>query len=202
MILMYLPDVLKFLNRIGVRNVNDHVMRAYGGVDGVGDDVGTYVVKPLYEIDLRAADLSAVVVSFACGVQPVTNHTEVQDMMAIHKHSSASSVLSNNTFVVSSRNDSMYGKRMRDVHFATFLVNSNAVIRFRKSDHKVVVADMLVGVGRYDAYNIANRAVQKFIAKKDDKISDLSSMEVDKTLSTEQVNICLYYHTRIGRGIY
>jgi len=199
MILMYLPEMLKFLNRIGVRNVNDHVMRAYGGVDGVWDDIGTHVVKSVYKIvENQQTD---VVVSVACGVQPVTNHTEVQDMLAVHQQPSASSVLPDNNFVVSSRNDSMYGKRMRDVHIARFSVNSNAVIRFRKSDHKVVVADILVGVGRYDAYNIANRAVQNFIAKKDDKISDLTSIEVDKTLSTEQVNICLYYHTRIGRGI-
>jgi len=82
----------------------------------------------------------------------------------------------------------MYGKRMRDVHIGGFLVPSNTVIRFRKSDHKVVVPDMLVGVGRYGAYNMANRAVQMFMSKNDDKVSDLTSMEVDKTLSTEQVN--------------
>jgi len=50
-ILMFLPDMLKVLNRIGVLTVNDHVMRAYGGVDGVGDDVGTHVVKSVYKID-------------------------------------------------------------------------------------------------------------------------------------------------------
>jgi len=101
---------------------------------------------------------------------------------------SPSRVLPDNTFIVSSRNDSMYGKRMRDVHIAGVLVRSNSVIRFRKSDHKVVVPDMLVGVGRYDAYSMANRAVQMFMSKNDDKVSDLTSMEVDKTLSTEQVN--------------
>lgn len=43
------------------------------------------------------------------------------------------------------------------------------MFRFRRSDHKVVVADMLVGVGRYDAYEKANRAVQSFLAKIDNK---------------------------------
>ena len=50
-ILMFLPDILKVLNRIGVLTVNDHVMSAYGSVDGVGDDVGTHVVKSVYKID-------------------------------------------------------------------------------------------------------------------------------------------------------
>jgi len=65
-----------------------------------------------------------------------------------------------------------------------------------------VVADMLVGMERYAAYNVANRAVQNFIAKKDDRISDLASVEVDKTLSAEQVNVCLYYYTLIGTRLY
>jgi len=158
---------------------------------------------------VKAADLSSViknqhttaVVSVASAVQPAINPVEGQDMLAVQKPHAALAVLPDNTFIVSSSNYSMYGKKMCDVHIARFSVNSNTVIRFRKSDHKVVVADMLVGVGRYDAYNIANRAIQKFIAKKDDKISDLTSVEEDRTLSAEQVNIFLYYYILIGTNL-
>ena len=159
---------------------------------------------------VRAADLNAVVmknqrtnavVSVASAVQPAINPVEGHGVLAVQKPPAALAVLPDNTFIVSSSNYSMYGKKMCDVHIARFSVNSNTVIRFRKSDHKVVVADMLVGVGRYDAYNIANRAIQNFIAKKDDKISDLTSVEVDKTLSVEQVNICLYYYILIGTNL-
>jgi len=52
MILMYLPDMLKLLNRMGVSIVNDHIMRVYDGVDGIGDDVKTNVVKSVYKIQL------------------------------------------------------------------------------------------------------------------------------------------------------
>jgi len=48
--MMDFEDVLVFFNRIGVRIVNDHVMRVYGDVDGVGDDVETHVVKSVYKI--------------------------------------------------------------------------------------------------------------------------------------------------------
>ena len=91
---------------------------------------------------------------------------------------------------------------MRDVHIAGFLVQSNTVIRFRKSDHKAVTPDMLVGVGKYDTYMNANRAVQNFMNKNDDKVSDLTSMEVDKTLSIEQVNVMLYFHARVSTKMY
>jgi len=49
--MMDFEDVLVFFNRIGMRIVKDHVMSAYGNVDGVGDDVGTHVVKSVYKID-------------------------------------------------------------------------------------------------------------------------------------------------------
>jgi hypothetical protein len=110
-------------------------------------------------------------------------------------------MLPDNTFIVSSNNYSMYGKKLCDMYLAMFSVKSNMVIRFRKSDHKVVVADMLVGMERYAAYNVANRAVQNFIAKKDNRISDLPSVEVDKTLSAEQVNVCLYFYIIIGTNL-
>jgi len=124
------------------------------------------------------------------------------NMLAVPKPPAAPTMLPDNTFIVSSSNYSMYGKKLCDMHLAMLSVKSNMVIRFRKSDHKLVVADMLVGMGRYDAYNVANRAVQNFIAKKDDRISDLASVEVDKTLSAEQVNVCLYLYTLIGTRLY
>jgi len=41
---------------------------------------------------------------------------------------------------------------------------------------------MLVAVGKYEMINVAQRALLKLMATNDDKISDLSSVEVDTTL--------------------
>ena len=93
---------------------------------------------------------------------------------------SASLVLPPGCFTVTCKNASMYGKKMRDIHMAGFSVESDVVVRFRSSDDKVVVGDLLVGVGKNGKFGHAQEAVYKLIENCDDKVSDLESLEVDK----------------------
>jgi len=110
---------------------------------------------------------------------------------------SSSLVLSPGCFVVPSKNASMYGKKMRDVHIAGFSVESDAVIRFRSSDGKVAVADLLVGVGKYVSVSKSQETIFKYLQSKDDKIRDLD-IEVDEKLSDEvgrsNLMISLYWY--------
>jgi len=96
---------------------------------------------------------------------------------------SSSLVLPAGCFMVPSKNASMYGKNMRNIHMAGFSVESDAVIRFRSSDGKVAVADVLVGVGKFNRLDNAVRSITYFIGNNDDIVKDLNSMEIDKTLS-------------------
>jgi len=100
--------------------------------------------------------------------------------------SGSSPVLPNDCFVVPSKNFSVYGKKMKYIHMGWVSVENNRlddrVIRFRKSDNKVVMPEMLVVLGRYDSYKNANSAVLKLISSKDDKVTDLTSLEIDTTL--------------------
>jgi hypothetical protein len=80
----------------------------------------------------------------------------------------------------------MYGKKMRDVHIAGFSMESDAIIRFRTSDGKVVVGDLLVGVGKFNRLDNAVRSITSFIENNDDIVKDLGSIQIDKTL-TEKV---------------
>ena len=76
---------------------------------------------------------------------------------------------------------------MRDVHIAGFSVQSDAVIRFRTRDGKVVVGDLLVGVGRYPDVKHAQCAIYKMIDASDHKVLDLESLEVDKESYDQKV---------------
>jgi len=96
---------------------------------------------------------------------------------------SSSLVLPPGCFVVPYNNASMYGKKMRDVHMAGFSVQNNSVIRFRSSDCKVAVGDLLVGVGRFARFSEAQDIIFKLLERKDDKIDNLPSLEVDKDLA-------------------
>jgi len=146
---MFFPDVVKLLNRLGVRHVNDGIFaqaeRVQGGVGGN-----------------------------ACAVQAAP---------------SSSLVLPPDCFSVTCKNASMYGKKTRDVHMAGFSVQSDGVVRFRTSDGKVAVADILVVVGKYDKFEDAQEAIYTLIGCYDVKIQDLESLEVDKELD-EQVCDC------------
>jgi len=111
---------------------------------------------------------------------------------AVQAAPSSSLVLSPGCLVVPSKNASMYGKKMRDVHIAGFSVESDKVIRFRSSDGKVAVGDLLVGVGRYGNIHHAQEAIYKLISRNDGKISDLESLEVDKELFEQKVCTLFY----------
>ena len=100
---------------------------------------------------------------------------------------SSSLVLSPGCFAVTCKNASMYGKKMRDVHIAGFSVQSDSVVRFRSSDGKVAVTDLLVGVGRYIDVKHAQLAIYKLIDAGDDKVLDLDTLEVDKELFDQKV---------------
>ena len=147
MVLMFLPDMIKLLDRLGVRRVKEGIPaqeeRLQGGVGGT-----------------------------AC---------------AVHEAPSSLLALPAGCFSVTCRNASMYGKNMRDVHMAGFSVQSDAIVRFRISDGKVAVADLLVGVGRYPDVKHAQFAICKLIENSDEKISHLESLEVDKTLFNQKV---------------
>jgi len=83
--------------------------------------------------------------------------------------------------LVSSKNSSMYGKKLRDVHLAGFMVESNATIHFSSRDHTVRVADLMVGLGRYPTYRNANRALLQWIKNNDKPVDGLRSLVVDNT---------------------
>ena len=95
--------------------------------------------------------------------------------------------------VVPCKNFSIYGKRMRDVHMAGFSMKSDLVVRFRSSDGKVAVADLLVGVGRYSYVHLAQKAIYKMMEDSDGKLSYLNSLEINMQLFDQKVcilNIC------------
>jgi hypothetical protein len=94
----------------------------------------------------------------------------------------------------------MYGKKMRDIHIVGFSVESDAVIRFRSSDGKVAVGDLLVGVDKYSCFKVAQRAICKMIEDKDCKVSDLDSLEVDKELFDQKVCTFLNYFEYLYQG--
>jgi len=82
---------------------------------------------------------------------------------------------------VYSKDASLYGKKMRDVHMAGFSVGSDAIIRCCSRDHSVSVADMLVGIGRFASYKYANQILLQMIKRKDKKFHGLNTLVEDKT---------------------
>ena len=144
---MFLPDMVKLLDRLGVRRSKDGIPaqeeRVQGGVGGS-----------------------------AC---------------AVHEAPSSSLVLPAGCFVVPYHNASIYGKKMRDVHIAGFSVESDAVIRFRSSDGKVVITDLLVGVGMYANVKEAHDAMSLMFGNQDKMIARLESLEVDEKLLENEV---------------
>jgi len=96
-------------------------------------------------------------------------------------------------FPVPCMNNSMYGKKMRHVHLAGFVVESDEIIRFRKSDDKAVQADILKATGRFGTVREAQRAILKLIESKSDKISDLTSMDLDKNLVDSNGKVCFKF---------
>jgi len=106
---------------------------------------------------------------------------------------SSSLVLPPCCFVVTCKNSSMYGKKMRDVHMAGFSVQSDAVVRFRRRDGKVMVADILVAVGKYLSVSKAQELILNWIDIKHHILNELESLEVDKELMEKKVCTFLNY---------
>jgi len=136
---MFLPDMVKLLDRLGVRRVKEGIPaeeeRVQGGVGGS-----------------------------AC---------------AVHEAPSASLALPPGCFVVPFKKTPMYGKKMRDVEIGRFSMQSDWVVRFRSSDDKVAVADILVGLGHYNKFEDAQEAIYTLIQYADEKIEGLDSIQLD-----------------------
>jgi len=113
----------------------------------------------------------------------------------------SSLVLPKDCLVVPSKNASMYGKKMKDIYMGEFSAENNRlddrVIRFRKSDNKVVMPDMLWVLGRYTSYKNANRAVLKLTTSNDDKVTGLTSLEIDTTLTDTVIHLYIHHNTYI-----
>jgi len=109
----------------------------------------------------------------------------------VQETGSLSAVLPPGCFAVPCKNGRMYGKHVHDIHLGGFSVEmdcvNDRVIRFRKNDHKTAVADMLVAMGRYAKVKTAQEIILKMIERKDDKIKDLESLEIDMDLLENKV---------------
>jgi len=106
---------------------------------------------------------------------------------AVQAAPSSSLVLSPGCFTVTCKNASMYGKKMCDVHMAGLSIESDRVIRFRSSDGKVAVGDLLVGMGKYVSVSKAQELIFNWIDIKHHILNDLESLEVDKELMEKKV---------------
>jgi len=95
-------------------------------------------------------------------------------------------MLTENAFIVEG-SMCMYGNYMRDINISGFFVQIDAVIRFRKSDHKLLTGDLLVAVGRYARFYNAQELILKLVERKDDKVHGLESLEFDNKLTEDPV---------------
>jgi len=112
---------------------------------------------------------------------------------AVQVASVSSLMLPAGSFSVTCKNASMYGKKMHDLHMAGFCTKSDAVVRFRSSDGKVAVGDLLVGVGKYVSVSKAQELIFNWIDTKHHFLNDLESIEVDKELMQKKVGTFLNY---------
>ena len=85
---------------------------------------------------------------------------------SVQENTSSIQGLSPDCFVVCCMNASLYGKRMRDILIVDFYIDSELEIRFRSSDSKVVMTDLLVGVGKYTNTEEAQNAMSLMFEKK------------------------------------
>jgi len=209
---MFFPDALKFLNRLAVRHVKDVTAQVTADVTAGRDPegMGAPALVQTSDAEMPGSSAPALVATSGTELQegqdaqplPVVATAsayalpEAQDLAPLVLAAPSSSlVLPPGCFVVPSKNASMYGKKMRDVHIAGFSMESDAVIRFRRSDGKVVVGDLLVGVRRFARFSEAQRMMSNLIDIKDNKINDLGSLDVDKKLVDEVIfnlNLCWY----------
>jgi len=83
----------------------------------------------------------------------------------------------------------MYGSKMCDVNIANTWKHSDVVIRFRARDNTVLPGDLLVVFGQYEILQTANLSMKKMFDQKNDKVTDLESMEVDSTWNEAKSDI-------------
>ena len=128
-------------------------------------------------------DFEDVLVFFnRIGVRIVNDHV----MSVVQTLPSRLTMLTENAFIVEG-SMCMYGKYMRDINISGFFVQIDAVIRFRKSDHKPFTGDLLVAVDRYARVYDAQEAIKKMVSRKDHKVHDLESLEFDNKLTEDPV---------------
>jgi len=179
-------DVVNVVLGIKTMKISVDIAPSLRWVDG-GNSTPLAVVK--------AADLSAVVknqhtnavVSVASAVQPAINLVEGQDMLAVQKQPENLQMLPKNAFIVGSKDQCIYGKYVKDINIGGFSVQSDAVVRFRKRDHKPFTGDLLVAVDRYGTTGEAHKAIKKMVDRRDHRVHDLLSLEMDNTLTEEPV---------------
>jgi len=168
MVLINLTDMLELLNRMGVRVVNDmtaHAARNVTSAIGPGCmGVRIDIGAPLADIEMTT--LTAPISLFA---------------------------LPPGCFHVPSLNYSMYGRKMCDVNIVNAWIHSDAVIRFRARDNKVLLGDLLVVFGRYKSFKYANRSMKQMIDQQNGKVSGLESIEVDSTLNETKSDIVVIH---------
>jgi len=163
--------------------------------DGHGRPLAVVHPSDLKELFTRHLEMASVLV--------VSKDAPVQRVQggvggvagAVQATESTSPVLPPGCFAVPSKKGRLYGKRVSDMHLAGFSVETNSVhdrvIRFRKRDHKTVVGDMLVAMGRYARVKNAQEIIFKMIVRNDDKIKGLESLEVDMDLLENKV--CIFF---------
>ena len=122
-----------------------------------------------------------------CAVQSTIKPTEGQGMVEVQKPPTALTMLPANAFIVDSKDQCMYGKYMKDINIGGFSVVSDAVIRFRRSDNKPLTGDLLVAVGRYGKLYEAQETIKRMVKRKDHKVNDLKSFEIDNKLTEDPV---------------
>ena len=128
-------------------------------------------------------DFEDVLVFFnRIGVRIVHDHV----MSVVQTLPSRLTMLTENAFIVEG-SMCMYGNYMRDINISGFFVQIDAVIRFRKSDHKLLTGDLLVAVGRYARFYNAQELILKLVERKDDKVHGLESLEFDNKLTEDPV---------------
>ena len=106
---------------------------------------------------------------------------------AVQEAPISSQGLSPGYFEVPCINASLYGKQMRDILIVDFYINSDILIRFRRRDGKVVITDLLVGVGRYANVKEAYDAMSLMFGNEEKMIANLESLEVDEKLLENEV---------------
>ena len=106
--------------------------------------------------------------------------------------------------VVACKNASLYGKKMHSLHIAGVVLYSDYVVRFRASDDKVAIADLLTAMGRYKTVWDSSHAVRNLINRRyktvwdathavntlidqDDIIKDMKSIDIDYTVYDDKV---------------